>query len=230
MNMDSAVLHTPGVIRRLFAGKTANGATSTSTPLGDLWHPSRTDELPLIVVYSSEPRSMRWIASSLAAALPAAVLVAVEPATDSVNVPAHTVSAAQSIAPQVRIDAARVGIVGEGDAAAAALHAASSSALRLALISPRGLGAAVVDGIPPTLLQFAQDGESAAESTAWERRLREAAVAVRAIDYTAVGDGWVRYPRAIRGSRRGYSDLLAFFRRGLGDESTFTVIPGWDLH
>jgi acetyl esterase/lipase len=230
MNMDTAVLRAPGALRRLFAGKAVTGATATTTPLGELWHPSTGDELPLIVIFSTEPRSMRWVASSLAAALPAAVLVAAERITQSVDESAHIASAALSFAPGAHIDSARVGVVGEGDAAAAALRAAGSSAHRLALISPRKLGAAAVDGIPPTLLQFAQGGASAAESTVWERRLRDAAVAVRAIDYTAVGDGWVRYPRAIRGSRRGYNDLLAFFRRGLGDESTFTVIPGWDLH
>lgn len=232
--MNSAVLLAPGAIRRLFAGKTATGVTTTSTPLGDLWHPPTENELPLIVIFSTEPRSMRWVASSLAAALPAAVLIAADPnavrGEGSVNAPALALIAAVSSVPGVRIDVARVGIVGEGDAAAAALHAASFSAHRLALISPRELGDEVVDGIPTTLLQFAQSGESASVSTLWERRLRDAAVAVRAIDYTAVGDGWVRYPRAIHGSRRGYGDLLAFFRRGLGDESTFTVIPGWDLH
>ena len=239
MDINRAVLLSPALLRRLFVAQPVSGVRSRSEEVGTVWHPAVTAGLPLIVVFSAEPRSMAWVASSLASALPAVVIVAA-----ALDDPVHTLAAAQVAAAELGADADRIGIIGEGDASAPALQAAtapsptsgSGSAStdravdRVALISPESLPTAPAAATPPTLLQFAQGGSRAAESEAWERRVKLAGVAVRSIDYTAVGDGWVRYPRAIRGSRRAHSDLLAFFRRGLGNESTFHVIPGWDLH
>ena len=253
MDIERAVLLAPALVRRLFVARPVSGVRSQPAEIGTVWRPEVTAGLPLIVVFSSEPRSMAWVASSLAAALPAVVVVAA-----AVDDPVHTLAEAQLYAAELGADAGRVGIIGEGDASAPALQAATASSPtsgsestsasvstsesasesgpadrsvdRVALISPQSLPASPAPPPPPTLLQFAQGGPRAAESEAWERRVKLAGVAVRAIDYTAVGDGWVRYPRAIRGSRRAHTDLLAFFRRGLGNESTFHVIPGWDLH
>jgi hypothetical protein len=236
MTKDSAVLLAPALVRRMFVGKPVAGARSQTTDVGVTWRPAVTATIPLIVVFSAEPRSLAWISSSLASALPAVVVIAA-----SLDHPADTLAAAQAIAADLGADAGRVGIIGEGDAAAAALEAATVSAPttstsadrtvdRVALISPHSLPPDPAESTPPTLLQFTQGGSSATEADAWERRVKQSGVAVRSIDYIAVGDGWVRYPRAIRGSRRAHTDLLAFFRRGLGDDSTFHVIPGWDLH
>jgi acetyl esterase/lipase len=240
MDISRAVVHAPSVVRRLFGGRPVSGVQSTTADVGTVWQPSSVAGVPVIVVFSTEPKSLAWIASVLAAQLPAVVVVA-----GSVTDPVGTLAAASTLAGQLGADASRVGVVGEGVAAASAVLAAASSTTnptpatsersdravdRIALISPRKIGDTPTKGTPPTLLQFAQDGDAAPESALLERRLREAGVAVRSIDYTAVGDGWVKYPRAIRGARRGQTDLVAFFRRGLGDESTFDVIPGWDLH
>ena len=247
MDIDRAVLRAPALIRRLFVAQPVSGVRSQTADAGTVWHPAVTAGLPLIVIFSAEPRSMAWVASSLASALPAVVVVAA-----AIGDPVNTLAAARVYAAELGADTGRVGIVGEGDAAAPALQAATTSPPtsrsgpgstpglvpesagrtvdRVALISPLSLPETGAATTPPTLLQFAQGGPHAAESEAWERRVKLAGVAVRSIDYTAVGDGWVRYPRAIRGSRRAHTDLLAFFRRGLGNESTFHVIPGWDLH
>jgi hypothetical protein len=232
MDISRAVVHAPSVVRRLFGGRPAAGAQSTTEDVGTVWQPSSVAGVPLIVVFSTEPKSLAWIASVLASQLPAVVVVA-----GSVADPVGTLAAASTLAEQLGADASRVGVVGEGDAAASAVLAAASSTTnpipatsersdravdRIALISPRKIDDTATVGTPPTLLQFAQPS--------LPQHRFGCGVAVRSIDYTAVGDGWVKYPRAVRGARRGQTDLMAFFRRGLGDESTFDVIPGWDLH
>ena len=217
----------------LFTGRPAAGASMTRESFGSVWR-AGGDGQPLIVVFSPHPAAMAWLASSIAVSLPAAVVVA-SSATD----PRATVAAASHAASSLGADPERLAIIGESDAAGAALLACASgagAAHRLALISPHlpdepdRPSEVSFDEVPPVLLQFSRDGVGAVAITALERRLRGAGVAVRAIDYARLADHWARYPRAVRGSARGLDDLVAFLRRGFAVESTFGVIPGWDLH
>lgn len=232
-------------VGRLFAGRPDRNATSTKENFGTVWRGKADENLPLMVIFTRSPAAMAWVASSIAVTLPAVVVVT---GTDDA---AHTaMDRITAWAPAAGADAARIGVIGESDAAAAALEACiepdaedsahpartpSPGVARLALISPI-LSEPVapawreVDGLPPTLLQFSRTSAFAAAIVDLEVRLRATGVAVRAIDYGTLGDGWARYPKAVRGSRQGLDDLLGFLRRGFGVESTFHKIPGWDLH
>jgi len=222
--------------RWLFAGRPAGAATRATDQLGTLWRPRAEGPLPLVIVFSDSPGAMAWLASSIAAELSAVVLV---PSTDAD--PLSVIAGAQVQAGLWGVDAARIAVIGEQrgtDAALSSAHAEPGSApdagtravARLALVSPRLPQTDKGLDLPPTLLQFSRSDADLAHIVAFEKRLRLNGVAVRATDYTDIGDGWTRYPRAIRHSTRALDDLVAFLRRGIGVDSTFDVIPGWDLH
>ncbi|MCU1406646.1 MAG: esterase [Glaciihabitans sp.] len=221
---------------RLFAGGIATGASSEPTDDGLLWSVSGTGpgESPFVVVFANEPERLRWLPSSIAVGLGAAVL---------------TVDAGIGLEPDLLrildnaaargIDTSRLGIIGEGNAAQTAINAATrmntataarTGTVRLALVSPGDITSSEPTALPPTLLQFSRASGAIDAITSVERALRANGVAARATDYTDLADGWQRFPKAVRGSRRGLEDLVAFLNRGLGEQSTFHVIPGWDLH
>ena len=166
---------------------------------------------PWIVVVTDRPISAQWISASLAVALHAQV----------------TVTRGDMLAADRIADA----VVG--------LHAAAPTALdlcrrlrarRLALVSPRQLPTSVPTGLPTTLIQAAAFGPERPQVREFERTLRATGTAVRDTDYPATPDEWVRLPRLVRGSTAALGDLVAFLERGIGVQSTFEVIPGWDLH
>lgn len=214
--------------RRLFTSRPARGATAQRTQTAVLWRGRTAGDRPVIVLFSAQPDATGWLASSLASALDTIVYVPL-----SLNNPAAELATAAALD---GADGSLVGVIGEADAATAATNACSAGgavAVRLALISPvlrDSVDAIDVHALPPTLLQFSQQSEHIGDIRLLDDRLRAGGVAVRATDYTGVGDEWALYPRVSRGSGRGLDDLLGFFRRGLGTESTFSVIPGWDLH
>ena len=225
----------PRLVASLLSGRLAPGVTRQRLDLGTRWSPLNGAGLPLIVLFSPAPRSMGWLASHLAARLPAIVYsCAASPEYPDVG---GTLRAVRDHTSSGTVDATRLGLVAEDAAAGPVLQfaAGTAEASRLALVSPLLSGAlpdgiSGLDGFPATLLQFSRDGERAAASVDLERRLRAAAVAVRATDYSTPADGWARRPRVRKGAGRGLDDLVAFFARGLGSASTFEVIPGWDLH
>lgn len=218
---------------RLYTGTPSRSAVQSRGSAGTVWSPaaatgtSATGTSVTLVLFSSSPGSMAWLASSIATALPATVVVAKTP-----DDPHSTLRTVQS---ELEPDASRLGVIGEGTAASAAIVAASAGQ-RLALVSPEfpssrnRSGMPSLDGVPPTLLQFARNGASGGVIRDLETTMRDAGIAVRATDYTGIADGWARFPKAVRRSDRALDDLLAFLRRGFGTESTFQVIPGWDLH
>ncbi|WP_165069294.1 alpha/beta hydrolase family protein [Marisediminicola senii] len=177
----------------------------------------------LVIYLTRRPRDSRWLAGSLAVRLGAVVLVprSLDDA-DTVVERAHR---------QLGTDPARTTIVAEAAAAGAAAEACrSSSVSRLALLYPTGLAASTVAGLPTTLIQAAQSGENRAAVVAIETAMRRAGIAVRETEYADIRDGWARYPAVTGGSKRALNDLVAFIERGMGRDSTFVVIPGWDLH
>ena len=233
----------------MFSRRTVRGVSRSSEDFGVVWRPAQVSGLPLIVVFSAKPSAMGWLASSLAAGLPAVVAVVdVASAGDAIPSADDAVTSAARLAASLAADPARLGVVAEGRTAAIALQLAASRSMagpngpsrtpvsRLALIAPTfddevwPAGATIPSGFPPTLLQFARDGGAAAGCAALAAQLAAAGVAVRATDYQSPRDGWATRSRAVRQSQRGADDLQAFFARGFGSASTFHVIPGWDLH
>jgi acetyl esterase/lipase len=198
------------------------------------WSRPNPAGLPLIVVFSPAPAALGWLASNLAARLPAAVYVcASSPGSPPLD---DTLRSVRDHAATRSVDVALLGLVAEDTAAPRVADgmAVLGTVTRLALVSPvlDSTFVATADGagFPPTLLQFARDGVLAADCELFAARLKESAVAVRSADYAAPADGWARRSRVRAGSAHALDDLVAFFERGLGTASTFQVIPGWDLH
>lgn len=201
------------------------GASSVRSEGGTLW---RADgELPrsLVVCVSTHPSGMRWLAGSLAVRLAAVVLVS--PPVDSADLSTR----ATDLCRTHDVDPALTAVIADGDGAEAAIAATRVlTTARLVLISPPALPHVSPAGLPTTLIQASASGPGRASVVALDRAMRRAGVAVRETEYQGIADGWARYPRAVRGSRRALDDLVAFLERGIGEASTFDVIPGWDLH
>ncbi|QWT23500.1 hypothetical protein KPL76_12385 [Subtercola sp. PAMC28395] len=149
---------------------------------------------------------------------------------------------------------ALLAVVGTGDGAALAartamrardsLESGAPQLVRQALISPdfalligppATAEAEVVSlvarlsELPPTLLQ--RDAVSGTPDPREDlpELLREAAVAVRVIDYRPDPLCWAEFPRAVGHSTVAADALEAFLRRGLLDNG-FDVVPAWNLH
>jgi len=222
----------PGA-RRLLASRAVAGAHSRNESGLTVWTTGEAaagaPKRPLILLLSPEPTTVSWLASVLAVDLDA--VVAVAPGGRDVGVALETAIQLPTV------DAAKVGVLGDGAAAGDAIELCRSSdaVIRLALVTPafRTAPAPAPDEdahvLPPTFIQSSQHSAQAELITSLEVRLRAAGVAVRATEYTSVSDEWTRYPRFAGGASRARTDLVAFFRRGLGTETTFSVIPGWDL-
>lgn len=193
------------------------GASEYWTPADDIRSPTPSDSRsPSILLVTDKPVSARWLGASLSVGLGAQVIV----------VRSGTESAASS-QEDLDVDA----IVGVGVASSAAITLCRRSrAGRLALVSPVALPASVPSGLPTTLIQSAASGAERRQVNVFERTLRATGTAVRDTDYPSTPDEWVRLPRLIRGSSAALDDLVAFLERGIGVQSTFEVIPGWDLH
>ena len=213
--------HSPRLAQRIAAPRVVGAAHSpASGGAPEQWTPAAARDrdrdgveghTPWIGVVTDRPISAQWISASLAVAFQARV----------------TVTRGDMLAADRTADA----IVG--------LHAAAPTALdlcrrlrarRLALVSPRELPTSVPTGLPTTLIQAAAFGPERPQVTEFERTLRATGTAVRDTDYPATPDEWVRLPRLVRGSTAALGDLVAFLERGIGAQSTFEVIPGWDLH
>lgn len=210
-------------LARALATPAVRGTTSTEHELGTVWERKGSSPRALILYFTDSPSSARWLAGSLAAQLDARVLVA-----RSLDVDAASFA---GLAEGLGLDPALTAVVGEEVGASAALalcHATSVN--RVALLYPTNLEGAQVSGVPTTLLQSAVTSDGRAAVVVFEVALRRAGVAVREMEYKNLGDGWARYPKAVAGSRAALGDLVAFLKRGIGELSTFEVIPGWDLH
>ncbi|MEA9985007.1 MULTISPECIES: alpha/beta hydrolase [Subtercola] len=59
--------------------------------------------------------------------------------------------------------------------------------------------------------------------------LKQAGVAVRAIEYPASALSWADYPRAVKTAARSLADLVAFLDRGIVTDG-FDTVPAWNLH
>ena len=205
---------------RLFGGGRVRGVSPASTDAGRLWRPDGGRIRALVICFTPDPAAFDWLAGSLALRLGAEVLVAAR-----LGDPTASLAAARSAS-----DALPVAVVGEADAAPAAIEAARASGARLALLYPAALDGVEPAGIPTTLIQAAGSGAARPEVVRFDRALRLAGVAVRETEYADVTDGWARRRRRSSGSARALDDLVAFLDRGIGQASTFDVIPGWDLH
>ncbi len=194
-----------------------------------LWR-SSTPPRALVVYLTGSPGLSRWLAGSIANRLSALVLVR-DPMThrlttaDIENCRFSGGSNLSESAPTV--------VVGEADAASAAIElSVAVRAIRLALLYPtavRDFRAASESLVPTTLVQAAATGDHRADVVALDSAWRRAGIAVRETEYSDVDDGWARYPRVTKGSGRALDDLIGFLDRGMGQASTFDVIPGWDL-
>ena len=201
------------------------GASSGRSGAGTVWRSGTGVARSLLVCVSAHPPGMRWLAGSLAVRLPAVVLVSTPGDPDDLSTHAAALCRAHDI------DQALTAVIGDGDAAEAAIAATRVLATaRLALISPPALPHIAPAGLPTTLIQASASGPHRVGIVALDDAMRRAGVAVRETEYQGIADGWARYPRAVRGSGRALDDLVAFLERGIGESSTFDVIPGWDLH
>jgi hypothetical protein len=211
----------PGLTRAL-ATPAVRGVVSTASPRGDEYR-APGDATSLVVYFTGSPATARWLAGSLAVQLGCVVVV---PARG-----ADRASVLRDVADTHGVDPARVAVVAEGDAASAAIEACAGLRVsRLALLYPTGVDVDGPPSAPTTLLQAARHGPHRESVVALDRMLRQAGVAVRETEYEAVPDGWARHPKLVSGAQRALGDLVAFLERGFGTQSTFEVIPGWDLH
>lgn len=221
------------VLARAITTPAVAGAVVERGAAGTTWRSEQTPRA-LVVYLTGSPGLSRWLAGSVAVRLDALVLVPA--AVDTAAVEAAVIEAAVT---DVRSDSRLADhlplvIVGEADAAASAIAAGTAlGAARLALLYPTGLPVGSPEPrapMPTTLIQAAADGADRGTIVAIDAAWRRAGIAVRETEYAGVDDGWARYPRASRGSRRALDDLIGFLDRGIGQASTFDVIPGWDLH
>ena len=208
------------------ASPRVRGASSARSGQGTLWQSEGSPARCLVLCLSGHPSGLRWLAGSIAARLPGLVYVA---GVDEDA--ASAVERARGIARERGLDAGLSAVVAEGDRAEAGVLASRMlPASRLVLVSPPGMPGLEPAGLPTTLLQASQSAADRAGVVELEAAMRRAGVAVRETEYRDIADGWARYPRAVPGSRRALDDLVAFLERGIGQQSTFEVIPGWDLH
>ena len=190
----------------------SGGAPEQWTPSADRDHEWFEGQTPWIIVVTDRPISAQWMSASLAVALHARVTVT---RGDTLTADDRTADA----------------VVGLNAAAPIALDLCRRlRARRLALVSPLELPTSVPTGLPTTLIQASAFGPERPKVREFERTLRATGTAVRDTDYPATPDEWVRLPRLVRGSTAALGDLVAFLERGIGVQSTFEVIPGWDLH
>ena len=208
------------------ASPRVRGASAVRSGQGTLWQSDESPARCLVLCLSGHPSGMRWLAGSIAARLPGLVYVAgaEEDATSAVE-------RATGIARERGLDARLSAVVAEGDRAEEGVLASRIlPASRLVLVAPPGMPGLEPAGLPTTLLQASQSAADRAGVVELEAAMRRAGVAVRETEYRDIADEWARYPRAVPGSRRALGDLVAFLERGIGQQSTFEVIPGWDLH
>ena len=206
------------------------------------------DAGPLIVLAGDRGAPPDWLGSALATAIGGIAIVLADPRepadgaeherTDAETEArrdspiASRILTAVAACASLGADADRVAIVAVGDSAPAALRAAAGRppARRLVILAPTAASDGDLTGVPPTFLQSSPQSPSLPVSRSLEIDLREAGVAVRPVEYAALPDAWVRYPRFTPGSKRAVEDIAAFLRRGFGLDGTFSgVIPGWDL-
>jgi len=225
---------------RLFGSRAVAGARSTRDGGLTVWRTESAGQHPVIVLVTTQPATVGWLASVLAVDLEAVVAVVGVPASCDAASDLELDAAFEAAIGLEGADPDRIGVVGDGAAASAAMALclrSSTPPLRLALVLPSfphatppvSAAGAGEQMLPPTLIQSSESHRDAAATRSLDAQLRAAGVAVRATEYTSVSDEWTRYPRFARGSTRARGDLVAFFQRGLGTESTFSVIPGWDL-
>lgn len=216
------------VLARAIATPAVPGAIADRLAGGTLWRSEQTPRA-LVVYLTGSPGLSRWLAGSVAVRLDALVLVPIAVDASAVE---QVVTAARSASRLT--DRAPVVVVGEADAATSAIAASTAlHASRLALLYPTELSVAAPGperSIPTTLIQAAADSADRGTVAAMDAAWRRAGIAVRETEYSGIDDGWARYPRASKGSRRALDDLIGFLDRGIGQASTFDVIPGWDLH
>ncbi|GAA0995906.1 hypothetical protein GCM10009563_15620 [Subtercola frigoramans] len=212
-----------------------------------------------VVLYFADSSELRWhgartgawLASRLCRRLSLTVVVVHtgESAGDAKEAAFRALEQCASEAPS-----ALLAVVGTGDGAALAartamrardsLEGGAPQLARQALISPdfalligppATAEAEVVSlvarlsELPPTLLQ--RDAVSGTPDPREDlpELLREAAVAVRVIDYRPESLLWAEFPRAVGYSAGAADDLEAFLRRGLLDNG-FDIVPAWNLH
>ena len=217
--------HAPGLAAGA-ASPRVRGVTAVRSGQGTLWRSDGEPARCLVLRFSEHPSGLRWLAGSVAARLRGLVYAA-GPDEDAASATEH----ARGIALDRGLDAGLSAVVAEGGRAeAGALASRMLPASRLVLIAPPGMPGLEPAGLPTTLLQASQSTADRAGVVALEMAMRRAGVAVRETEYRDIGDEWARYPRAVPGSRRALDDLVAFLERGFGQQSTFEVIPGWDLH
>lgn len=213
-----------------WAAPRVRGAEPDAVTGGTLWSSATRSSRALVVYLTAEPASARWLAGSLATRLDALLLVVdrSDQVDDVVAVVARTREA--TIGDGTLPPTAPVVVVGEGSAAPVALGVAHACASRLALLYPLSVGSESTARVPTTLIQAAGSGPERSRIVEFDRALRRAGVAVRETEYSDVDDGWAKRPRSSKGAARALTDLVGFLDRGIGQASTFDVIPGWDLH
>lgn len=213
-------------LSRFVATPRVRGTGSSRHLGGTVFTANRTTPRSLVICFAGHPPSGHWLAGSIAVRLDVAVFV------PDVGIDlASAIGQAVEIIDDLELDASLTVVVGEGGGAALAMPACRLMPVaRMALLYPPPLPTTDVTDIPTTLLSASRTSAHRKDLVALDSALREAGVAVRETEYEKIPDGWARYPRAVRGSRRALDDLVGFLERGIGTPSTFDVIPGWDLH
>lgn len=202
---------------------------------------------PLVILLPGDgATASAWLPSTLAGELDAAVVVVrspfepEHPFTERVDTASAAVRWIAAHAAGWGASADRLGVVGDGPGADVLFALAPRNRdesgphiSRQVLISPGPDGTLPENmrGLPTALVQVGEHDSALSVTTARVDALKKAGVPVRMAEYPAASSGWFRYPKVQkRLSRRALDDAVHFLRRGLNQETSFRVIPAWDLH
>ncbi|WP_227497258.1 alpha/beta hydrolase [Planctomonas psychrotolerans] len=202
---------------------------------------------PLVVLFPADgSRTSGWLPSALARDLDAAVVLVrspLEPGSalaERVDTAIAALRWAAAHAAGWNASADRLGVVGDGPGAdiveelTPRNRAESGPHIsRQVLVSPTGRAhpPEFPAGLPTALILTGEHDPALSSTSDRVDALKRAGVPARMIEYPGAATGWFRYPKVSRRiAARGLDDVVRFLRRGLNEETSFRVIPAWDLH
>jgi acetyl esterase len=202
---------------------------------------------PLVVLFPADgSRTSAWLPSALARDLDAVVVMvqnplwAGSPLSERVDTGIAALRWITAHAAGWDASADRLGVVGDGPGADIVLDLTPRNRsesgpyiARQVLVSP-SVESSMPDnprGLPTALVLAGEHDPMVAAITDLVDALKRAGVPARMVEYPGATSGWFRFPRVQRSvSERALDDIVRFLRRGLNEESSFRVIPAWDLH